>query len=307
MLYCIAQDRLPELQTRIRARQFGEPPPARRKSVLPPPARKLLAETGRPTAGGGAVPGGVAVLQLCGLLEWNPSYCLFGDCTDLSLFAQEFKAAVDDSRVTQIILWVDSPGGCVLGVAETAKQIFEARGKKPITAFVSGMAASAGYWLAAAASKIVAMPSAEIGSIGVYSVLLDYVDADKRAGVGVSIFKAPPLKTALTGLEKPPDEAKIAEQGRVDDVYQRFLKAVARYRRKSPSEVEKDFGAGLTIEARQGLRVGAVDELAMPDAFAEGLLAANQERTARRAAKAARRAAWQRQKVALARGSVLKS
>jgi ClpP class serine protease len=51
---------------------------------------------------------------------------------------------------------IDSPGGEVNGANELAQAIYDARGKKPIVAYVGGAGASAAYWVASAADRVVA-------------------------------------------------------------------------------------------------------------------------------------------------------
>ncbi len=72
----------------------------------------------------------------------------------LDSFANDFQQALNNPAISNIILHIDSPGGMVTGVHECAEMIYQARGKKPMTAYVSGMAASAAYWLASAVMKL---------------------------------------------------------------------------------------------------------------------------------------------------------
>jgi hypothetical protein len=55
---------------------------------------------------------------------------------------------VNDPQVSEILLLVDSPGGEGVGLPETATAIYDARKIKPVNAMVTGMAASAAYYLA---------------------------------------------------------------------------------------------------------------------------------------------------------------
>jgi membrane-bound ClpP family serine protease len=84
--------------------------------------------------------------------------------------------------VSAIVLNLDTPGGAVNGVDELARAIFAARERKRIIAYVGGMGASAGYWLASAASEIVVSDAAILGSIGVRMVAQDTTEADRKSG-----------------------------------------------------------------------------------------------------------------------------
>jgi len=71
-----------------------------------------------------------------------------------------------------MVMHVDSPGGYVAGVRETRRAIARAQEQGIyVIAYVSGMAASAALWLAAAADEVVLSPLAQAGSVGVVVTL----------------------------------------------------------------------------------------------------------------------------------------
>ncbi len=70
-----------------------------------------------------------------------------------------------------ILLHVNSPGGAATGNIETARMV--AAAGIPVVAWVDALAASAAYAIAAGASRIVAAPSAQLGSIGTILPLVD--------------------------------------------------------------------------------------------------------------------------------------
>jgi ClpP class serine protease len=87
-----------------------------------------------------------------------------------------------DESIGAIVIQIDSPGGNVAGTPEVARKIYEARGKgKAIIAQADSLMASAAYYIGAAADEIVATPSSEVGSIGVYAVHED-ASGYERAG-----------------------------------------------------------------------------------------------------------------------------
>ena len=170
------------------------------------------------------------------------------------------RAALDDDSVEQIELSIDSPGGSVAGVQQLADLIHEARKIKPIKAVVSDMAASAAYWLASQADTIEANPSALIGSIGVYRVLVDSSKAMDDEGVRVHLIKSGEHKgTGTPGVAI--SDAQIEEEQRiVDDVAEMFVEAVARGRGLSVDTVS-NFATGSTWFADKAQPMGLVDEL----------------------------------------------
>src|SRR5574343_1523514 len=92
------------------------------------------------------------------------------------------EEAANNNAVQTIVLHVESPGGTVAGLEECADAIYAAREKKPVQCIVEDMCASGGYWLAAQAERITANPTAEIGSSGVYTAMLDLSKMYEEAG-----------------------------------------------------------------------------------------------------------------------------
>ncbi len=74
-----------------------------------------------------------------------------------------------DDRVKGIFLQIESPGGAVIDsdVIYHALKEYKARYKVPVLAYVDGMSASGGYYIAAAADKIYASDVSIVGSVGV--------------------------------------------------------------------------------------------------------------------------------------------
>ncbi len=84
--------------------------------------------------------------------------------------AQIIRRAEKDDNLAAIILYVDSPGGSALASDLIAREVRRLKAKKPIVAYMDGVAASGGYYVAALANCIVAQPLTITGSIGVVSL-----------------------------------------------------------------------------------------------------------------------------------------
>jgi ClpP class serine protease len=118
------------------------------------------------TTDGVTVAGAVAVIPLRGVITPRPSLfaMLFGfGGGGLQGFREDFRAALDDDDVGSILIDVDSPGGLVDLIPETAAEIRGGRGRKPIVAIANTRAASAAYWLGSQADELVVTPSGEVG------------------------------------------------------------------------------------------------------------------------------------------------
>lgn len=183
----------------------------------------------------------------------------FSGATSYQMLRRDLQVALDDRAIEAIMLRVDSPGGEVSGCDELAAAIYDARGQKPITAFVSGQGASAAYWIAAAADKIVVSDSAMLGSIGVVLGITDRKKAEERAGVSrlEYVSSQSPGKRPDHGT----DEGKARVQKLVDDLGAVFVSAVAKYRGVTAEHVISKFGAGGVEVGANAVALGMADEV----------------------------------------------
>lgn len=177
---------------------------------------------------------------------------------DLNVMLNEALA----SKVSGIILDIDSPGGVVQGVPELASAIYAGRQVKPVVAVATNCCASAAYWLASAASKIIVTPSAEIGSIGVFAEHVDYSKALEKAGIKPTLIHAAQYKVEDNPYEPLGDEAKAEIQRHVDRYYGMFVRSVARGRGVSEQVARgAAFGKGRMKGASDAVMSGMADEL----------------------------------------------
>jgi HK97 family phage prohead protease len=209
---------------------------------------------------------GVAVIPVYGVIAQRMS--MFDDIsggTSCEAISKSLKVALADETVGTIVLDIDSPGGTVTGVPELAAEIYAARGKKPIIAVANGMAASAAYWIASAADRIVVTPSGEVGSIGVYTSHQDVSAMLEKEGVKITFIQAGKYKTDGNPYEPLSDEAKADIQDGVDKFYGMFTRGVAGGRGVSLETVLSDFGQGRMLLAEDAVAAGMADQIATLD------------------------------------------
>lgn len=210
--------------------------------------------------------GAVAVIPVYGtIIPRGNMLAESSGATSVQTISASLREALNDSRVSSILLDVDSPGGTVTGVDELSAEIFRARGQKPITAIASPMAASAAYYIASAADELVVTPTGEVGSIGVFAAHQDMSRLMDRMGVTVSLVSAGKYKTEGNPYEPLSDEARAALQDRVDEYYNMFVDAVARNRGMSSDKVRNGMGEGRVVSARRALSLGMADRVATMD------------------------------------------
>jgi signal peptide peptidase SppA len=199
-----------------------------------------------------SAPVGIAHIPIRGVItpRANMFTAFFGG-TSLDGVTQSLRQALAEPQVSAIVLDIDSPGGSVYGVGELAAEIYRARGQKPILAVANSLAASAAYWLAAAADVVSVTPSGEVGSIGVYAAHDDYSKALEQDGVKRTMISAGRYKVEGNPWEPLSEEARAAIQKRVDEYYDAFVAAVALYRGTTDGRVRNGYGEGRVVGAQE--------------------------------------------------------
>lgn len=198
----------------------------------------------------------VAVVSASGVIGRKFSTMLNSSgVTSVDVLGEVITEAANDNAVDAIVLDVDSPGGTVAGVPEAAEIVEQAATMKPLVAHTSGMMASAGYWLSAAADAIFATPSASVGSIGVYAVFNDVTRMYEREGIDVNLFKHGELKAAgVPGVPLTDAQKDMIQEG-VDDVAAWFKGFVTASRPGVRAEAME----GQSYLGKNALGVGLID------------------------------------------------
>lgn len=211
---------------------------------------------------------GIAVLNVLGTIMPRASGVMQSSgVMSLAAFNAAFDAAMSNDQIGTIIAYFDSPGGAVQGVPETAAKIRASRGKgKSLIAYGDGSLASGALWLASAFDQVIVAPSAEsIGSVGAMRIHLDDTSALEKEGIVRTYLTSDksPYKAELAG--KLTDEAKTYQVNRLNAVYDQFAADLATNLNVSIADVEKKFGKGRTLMAKDALAAGMVHRIATFD------------------------------------------
>jgi signal peptide peptidase SppA len=200
-----------------------------------------------------------------------------GGAINLTRFQREFAQVASDDSVGAILLEIDSPGGQIDLVPETAQMIRAARKSgRPIVAIANTMAASAAYWIAAAADEIVVTPSGVVGSIGVFQLHQNLEGMAAAMGVVPQYIFEGPRKIEGNPFQPMDDAARGAFQAEVRAAYEHFTADVAAFRgvtvrtvRADPEgSSEKTFGGGRAYSAPQLRAQGLLGSGGMADRVA---------------------------------------
>jgi len=174
----------------------------------------------------------------------------------------ELKKFSENPTVKAIVLRIDSPGGGVVPSQEIYDAVRRVRTKsnKAVIASMGSVAASGGYYIAAATDRIVANPGTLTGSIGVIMEMANVEGLLQKIGVEGVVVKSGKYKDVGSPLRKMSDEERGLLQAVMDDVHKQFIEAVAEGRSLEVPEVQA-LADGRIFTGRQAKAAKLVDEL----------------------------------------------
>jgi protease-4 len=175
--------------------------------------------------------------------------------------AEIFSSLGDEEQIKSVVLRIDSGGGSAFASEIIREAITDLQGKNiPVVVSMGSVAASGGYWIAADADHIIAMPSTITGSIGVFGII---PTIDKSlAALGVYSDGVGTTKSAgMWAIDRPlSEQTKTVVQMGVDNIYDQFVTLVAEGRDSTPEDVHS-IAQGQVWSGNQALENGLIDEL----------------------------------------------
>lgn len=206
------------------------------------------------------VSGPVATVPIVGIIAKGMSNIERASHNGTSVEAVQanLRAALAAPSVKSILLYVNSPGGTTDGLADTADLIATVNKQKPVVAFIDDVGASAGYWLAAPASRVIVSQTAQVGNVGVYAVLTDETGTDEIEGRKVHVVRSGIYKGVAE--DEITDEQLSHAQMIVDALAGTFFQQVKKGRGLTVAQL-KDVSAGRVFVGKGAVAAGLADEV----------------------------------------------
>jgi len=171
------------------------------------------------------------------------------------------KAAFEHEDTAGIVIEINSPGGSPVQAAYMYDEIMRLREEHPdipLHAVVVDIAASGGYFVAAAADRIYVNRSSLVGSIGVRMDAFGFVDLMEKIGVERRLLTAGENKAIFDPFlpEQPRHKAHL--QGMLNEVHGHFIDAVQKGRGERLAK-DQDIFSGLIWSGETAVQLGLVD------------------------------------------------
>src|ERR1035437_9083903 len=159
-------------------------------------------------------------------------------------------AAESDPRIDTVIYDFRTPGGTVTGIPETGRKILHSR--KNTIAFTNSECASGGIWLASQCGRFYCTESSRVGSVGVYTLVLNMSKAMEQEGIQLEAIFAAKYKLLGASFKPLADDERAILQKSVDKIYGQFCSVMESHRVVD----DKNFGSGLVFDGEEAVSIG---------------------------------------------------
>ena len=174
----------------------------------------------------------------------------------------------NNSAVKAIVVRINSPGGAIAPSQEiyAAIRAIRAKSRKPIVASMDSVAASGGFYIAAACDRIVANPGSITGSIGVIMQWFNTKDLVQWAKLKPETITSGAMKAAGSPYRDLTDQERAYFQHIVTQLHSQFIRAVAEGRsgKLTVADVSK-IADGRVFTGEEALELKLIDELGTID------------------------------------------
>lgn len=165
-----------------------------------------------------------------------------------------------DAGIKAIVLKVNSPGGAIAPSQEIYREIEKTIPVKKVVVSMGTVAASGGYYISAAANKIVANPGTITGSIGVIMEFVRVEDLLNKIGVDLEIMKSGEFKDIGSPDRKLTQREREILDAMIMDMQKQFVEAIVRGRGLSLEQVQ-EIADGRIFSGARAKELGLVDVL----------------------------------------------
>jgi protease IV len=175
------------------------------------------------------------------------------------------EARLDD-KIKAIVLRVNSPGGSALASDVIWREVTLAKKAKPFVVSMGNLAASGGYYISCAATRIFAQPNTITGSIGVFGIIPNFQKAfAEKLGITVDTVNTNKYSNIGSTLLPVNERERAFIQKSVEKIYDVFTTRVAEGRGMTQAMVDS-IGQGRVWTGADALKINLVDEIGGLDA-----------------------------------------
>ena len=207
----------------------------------------------------------VAVIRITGAISSGQSPGgVFGGGAGAETITARLREAADDDSVRAILLRINSPGGSAAGSQEIYAEVERVAKDKPVVVSMGDVAASGGYYVAAAADRIVANRATVTASIGVLSIDMPLRGMFKKIGIDPDVVASGENKAMGAFDPLTPKQRKLV-QDLVNRMAEEFVSDVLKGRKRVVRKLNetriREIADGRVVSGIEAKELGLVDQL----------------------------------------------
>jgi protease IV len=185
---------------------------------------------------------------------------IVGAIADSKTIIDQIKTFRDADAVKAIVLRIDSPGGGVGLLRKSTVKSKRTVAEKKVIASMGAVAASGGYYVAAACDGIVANPGTITGSIGVIMGYTNFEELLRKIGLTPVVIKSGEYKDLGSPMRPMTPEEEALLQELTGKIHRQFVDAIAEGRQMATDQVEA-IADGRLFTGEEAETLGLVDRL----------------------------------------------
>lgn len=166
----------------------------------------------------------------------------------------------DDRSTAGVLLRINSGGGSATASEDILDELRRLAEKKPLYVSFGDAAASGGYWIACAGSKVFCEHSTLTGSIGVFSILIHADSALRKYGISSQTLRRGDSADRGSMLRMPSRTEQKQLDVEVERIYSAFLERVGTARKKEPRKVDP-IARGRVWSGSDAIEIGLADRI----------------------------------------------
>lgn len=205
----------------------------------------------------------VLLIEISGMISSQEKEGFRSAPSMIASVKEQLTRAAKDEQIKAIVLRINTPGGTVTAsdIIYHELKTFKTNRKIPIVASIMDLGTSGGYYIAAAADKVLAHPSSVTGSIGVIMLTVNAKGLLEKIGVDATAVTSGPRKDMGSPFRTMTVEERAIFQGLIDSFYQRFLTIVQEGRSNLQMEQIRRLADGRIYTGEQAKEAGLVDQI----------------------------------------------
>jgi protease-4 len=178
-------------------------------------------------------------------------------------FGQQLEALRANTSIRGVVLRIDSPGGDAAASDLLWRAVTRLAEEKPVVASLGDVAASGGYFLAAASGHVLAEPGTVTGSIGVVGGKVNLEGFYERIGVAKDAVERGARAGMLSESRGFTPDERSAVREEMEALYEIFLDRVSSGRGLAREAVARA-ASGRVWSGRRARRLGLIDGFGGP-------------------------------------------